>query len=62
VLNDVTFHTNINSLFQITFDVLRGAPGSLCMLRCTSIYEIEVLLKILFKNFKLNPTISVSDL
>lgn len=62
VLNDVTFHTNINSLFQITFDVLLGAPGSLCMLRCTSIYEIKVLLKILLKIFKLNLTVPVTEL
>lgn len=62
MLNDVTFHTNINSLFQITFDVLLEAPGSLCVLSCTSIYEIEVLLKILLKIFKLNPTVSVTEL
>lgn len=62
VLNDVTFQTNINSLFQITFDVLLGAPGSLCMLRRTSIYEIEVLLKIPLKIFKLKPTVPVTEL
>lgn len=60
MLNDVTLNANINSLFQITFDVLCGVPGSPSMLRCTSIYEMELLLKILFKNLKLNPTISVT--
>ena len=33
MLNDVIFHTDIDSFFQVTFDVLLGAYGSPCILR-----------------------------
>lgn len=56
------FHTNINFLFQNTFDVLVGALGSLCILRYTSIYKIEILSKIMFKIFKLNPAAPLTKL
>lgn len=58
MLNDVIFHTNISSVFQITFDAHVGALGKLCILRYTSIYKIDLVLKIAFKIFKIESNCS----